>query len=174
MIAFILILALLFTLGDVVWYSWRYGISPTPTSPKVQSKILEILPSMNEGVIFELGSGWGTLACAVAKKFPRHRVDGFEISLFPYLFSLGYKKLQGCDRVNFYREDFFEVDLSQGILIICYLYPRAMERLKSKFENELSSGTWVLTHTFAIPGWEPFSTHYAQDLYKTPIYLYQL
>ncbi len=32
--------------------------------------------------------------------------------------------------------DFFNVDLKDAGLVVCYLYPGAMERLKDKFEKD--------------------------------------
>jgi hypothetical protein len=47
-----------------------------------------------------------------------------------------------------------------------------MERLRPKFERELKSGSLVVSHTFAVPGWVPESVWQVDDLYRTKIYLY--
>lgn len=49
-----------------------------------------------------------------------------------------------------------------------------MARLRTKFETELPPGTNVLTHTFQIAGWQPYLIYEADDIYRTPIYLYEM
>ena len=49
-----------------------------------------------------------------------------------------------------------------------------MEKLRPKFESELRPGTVIITHTFRVPQWEPFMVYDTDDLYKTPIYLYEI
>ncbi|MCE2982569.1 MAG: class I SAM-dependent methyltransferase [Parachlamydia sp.] len=157
----------------IVGYSVGYGISPTPTSPKVRRALALLLPQDIEGAIKELGSGWGHLAFWLALRYPNTRIDAYEISPLPYMVSKALLWGLSFPHLKFHRKDFFKIDLSDSRLLICYLYPGAMERLKEKFEKELKPGTWVLTHTFSIPGWKPLKIAYADDLYRTPVYLYQ-
>ena len=58
-------------------------------------------------------------------------------------------------------------------MIVCYLFPKGMEKLSKKLEKELKPGTLVISHTFALPGWKPFKTLDVDDLYYTKIYFYQ-
>ncbi len=165
---------LLFILFNILWYSWRYGITPTPTSSKVRRAVLKALPFSVEGKIVELGSGWGHLTLALAKRYSKHPIDAYEISLIPFLISwllIRWKKLRW---VHLFRKDFFQVSLSDSGLIVCYLYPGAMQRLKEKFTEELKPGTLILTHTFAIPGWTPIQKVYVDDLYHTPVFIYRM
>lgn len=170
----IFLTSLLLLVGHIVWYSWRYGITPTPTGPKVKKALLELLPTSLHGNIMELGSGWGTLAFALAQQAPMCHVWAYEISPIPYFVSLCLQKWKRVPHLHFIRQDFFQVSLQDASLIICYLYPGAMQRLKVKFEQELAPGTYVLSHTFAVPGWTPLHCIKADDLYQTPIYLYQI
>lgn len=167
---------LFFTLiaGLIVWYSWQYGITPTPTSPKVKQRLLEILPKLSFGEIAELGSGWGTLAFALARRFPACKITAFEISPAPYFCSVLISQWFSYENLKFERRDFFDYPLHEKALVVCYLYPGAMEKLKVKFENELAPEAYVVSHTFAIPGWKPLLVVRASDLYRTPIYLYQI
>ncbi len=64
--------------------------------------------------------------------------------------------------------------LHNASLVVCYLYSGAMQRLKTKFESELALETYVLSHTFAIPGWTRIHCVKVADLYQTPMYLYQI
>lgn len=167
-------LCLIAIIGSITWYSWRYGITPTSTSSKVKDKLLQILPTEFKGEIVELGSGWGTLAFALARYFPENQVKAYEISPVPYIISKLISKLFLFSNLQIERRDFYDISLKNVSLVVCYLYPGAMNRLKIKFENELSSETYILSHTFAIPGWIPIRFVCANDMYQTPIYLYQI
>lgn len=147
----------------------RNGISPMPSSLKARQTILNHLPQ-TEGVIYELGSGWGTLALPVAAHYNQQQVIGFETSPVPLLISQIF-----CRRPNltYKRKNFFNENLNDASLIICYLYPGAMRELKQKFQDELKPGTSIITNTFAIPGWEPKEVWEVNDLYKTKIYRYE-
>jgi hypothetical protein len=161
-------------LGLMTWYSWRYGITPTPTSAKVKRQLLQILPLEIKGNFAELGSGWGTLAFALAHRFPSNQVYAYEISPIPYCISKMIAQFLPYRNLHIMRKDFFTISLKHVSLVICYLYPDAMNRLKIKFEEELAQDAYVLSHTFAIPGWNPISIIKVSDLYQTPIYLYQV
>lgn len=167
-------LLLSFILALVVWYSWNYGITPTPTSPRVRELLLKMVPPDIRGPIVELGSGWGTLVFALARHFPLCKIEAYEISPLPYLISKIILKLGKYPNVTISRRDFFTDTLEQAGLVVCYLYPEAMIRLKAKFERELPAGAFVLSHTFAIPGWKPIRQEFAHDIYGTPVYLYRV
>lgn len=161
-------------LANLTWYSWKYGITPTPSSRKVINRIQKVLPPLIKGRIVELGSGWGTLAIFLARHFPLSQIDAYEISPIPFLVSKLAVFILSLKNVAFFREDIFKVSLKNASLTVCYLYPGAMIRLKEKFESELAPLSYVLSHTFAVPGWTPILIEYADDLYRTPIYLYQI
>lgn len=171
----IILLVLILAIGvSIVVWSIKNGISPMPTSPKVKSSLLSILPEKFEGTIYELGSGWGTLIVPLAKKFPNCRIVGFETSPFPFWFSRLWLKMLGLPNVHLMRKDFFSVNLSDASLVVCYLYPGAMKRLKGKLEAELQPGTLVVSNTFAIPGWSSEKMLEADDIYRSKIYLYKM
>ena len=155
----------------LVLFSLYNGIGPMPTSQSVKKALLSKLIDL-KGPIIELGTGWGTLTVLLAKKFPREQIIAYENSWIPYFFSK--IRLLKYRQVTLLYKDFWEEDLSNSGTIICYLYPKAMDRLKIKFEKELSPSTLVVTHTFAIPGWRPTETLQADDLYRTPIYHYRV
>lgn len=133
-----------------------------------------MMPLLNNGEIVDLGSGWGTLVFLLAKHYPHCRITGYEISPIPFLISKMISLCFPFPNVIFKRKDFFEASLKDASLVVCYLYPGAMQKLKEKFERELPNNAYVISHTFAVPGWTPLRIEYVDDLYKTPIYLYRL
>lgn len=169
---FFLMMTLLIA-GSIVYYSLKNGISPMPTSNKVKRQLMSLLDQEKiHGRIYDLGSGWGTLATALADKYGDCCVTGFENSTIPYLASLIRSRLTHHRNIKFVRENFYNHPLNDADLVVCYLYPGAMEKLKIKFENELKENTVVLSNTFAIPAWRPAKNIVVDDLYRTKLYLY--
>lgn len=168
-VAVILILGML----SIVFFSIKNGISPTASSPKVKRLLFAFLPIGIEGNIYDLGSGWGGSARLLARSYPKAQIIAYETSPIPYFFSFLWNKMLPLENLEFHREDFFEKDLSEADLVFSYLYPGAMEALDKKFGRELKRGAFVVTHTFALPHWEAIKKETAEDLYNTPIYLYQ-
>ncbi len=148
-----------------------------PTSGKVKKRLLKVLPKLHNNynaTILELGSGWGTLAFPLAKAYPYHQVIGYETSPIPYAYSKLLLQFSKTRNLRFEYTDFFNVNFQNAILVVCYLYPGAMDKLKDKFERELQPGTIVISHTFAIHGWTQDAIVHVDDLYKTPIYVYTI
>jgi hypothetical protein len=150
----------LLALGSLFFYALRLGIGPVPTSRRVLREIEALLPSRVEGLTYELGCGWGGLLA----RLRRFGAIGVELSPLPVLVS--------SFRGRVVRQDLFEVELREAGLVVCYLYRGGMERLARKLERELPEGAIVITHTFALPGWEPEEVRIATDLYRTPVYRY--
>ncbi len=148
-----------------------------PTSSKVKKALLkmvdESIPKDLIGEVFELGSGFLTLARPLAIKFPKNQITAFETSTVPFIYSKVINYFFKQENLDVRKEDFFTVNLNQASLVVCYLYPKAMEKLGPKFEGELQDGTYVISNTFSIPGWTPIKKITVDDLYKTNIYLYR-
>lgn len=170
MILTILFFTLLVT--SIVYWSIKNGISPMPTSPKVKARMLEIPLKLNQGTIYELGAGWGTLAFAFAKKYPAHQVKAYETSWIPYAFCCVRNFIYPQSNLQIYRVDFFNIPLQDAALVICYLYRGAMKKLKLKFDAELDAGAIVLSNTFKFLDKTPNYTFEVADLYRTKIYVY--
>ena len=161
-------------------YTIRTGISPVPTTPKVADEIFAaippegLVPPAPQGTVYELGSGWGGLALALARRFPDRAVVGYELSPLPWLVSRLLSRLRPRANLTLRRADFMAADLSDAALVVCYLYPGAMRRLRGKFEVELPADALVVSTAFLVPGWRPAEVRHAADQYQTPVYLYRM
>jgi len=162
----------------IVWSSVRTGSPPTPTSPSVRRAMMTVLPDRLPGKdaasIVELGSGWGGVAFALARRYPHHSVIGYEVSFLPWAVSRLRLLVQPQTNLHFRNADFMRVDLSGVALSICYLMPVSMARLANKLSGEMPAGALVLSNTFAIPGWQPLDRRTASDLYRSPVFLYEI
>ncbi len=161
-------------------YTIRTGISPVPTTPRVAAEIFaacppeSLIPPEAGNVVYELGSGWGNLAMALAKRFPERVVVGYELSPLPWLVSRLLLRLRPRPNLALHRADFMAADLSDAALVVCYLYPGAMRRLREKLERELPADALVVSNAFLVPGWQPNSVRHAADQYETAVYLYRM
>lgn len=177
LLSLVLVLA---ALALLLGYTIRTGISPVPTTPRVAAEIFaasppeSLIPSESGGVVYELGSGWGNLAIALAKRFPERAVVGYELSPLPWLASRLALRLWPRANLVLRRADFMAADLGDAALVVCYLYPGAMRRLRDKLERELQAGALVVSNAFMVPGWRPASEQLAADQYETPVYLYRM
>lgn len=165
-----LVIALLI-LFLLLLFTWKNGISPTPTSNQIRTALFSNLPEIEEGTIVELGSGWGNLAFPLSKKYPHCKVIGYENSPIPFLYSA---LLNHRSNLKIVRGDFFEKPLQGVNLVLCYLFPKGMEKLKDKLEKELESGAQVVSHTHPIPEWEPKEIIEVDDLKHSTIYIYEV
>ncbi len=153
------------------------GASPTPTSPRVRQTMMTLLPKRlptQDGVIYELGSGWGGLALALARRYPSHAVVGIEASLIPWLVARLRFAVTGPANLSLRRGDFMAGALADATLVSCYLPPEATERLREKLEAELRPGALVVANTFAIRPWRPLDEVTAPDIYASKVYLYEI
>ncbi len=171
LIVFLIICAML---GSLVGWSIYNGITPMPTSNKAKKVLFSSLPKEISGKVYDLGSGWGTLIFPLADRFPESQIIGYESSTIPYWSSLLRLRLFPHPNIKIYQDDFFKVNLEDAGLIVCYLYPGAMQTLKVKLEKELREGTWVISNTFAIYGWQPVEIQVIRDIYDTKIYFYKI
>ncbi|PIS03205.1 MAG: SAM-dependent methyltransferase [Chlamydiae bacterium CG10_big_fil_rev_8_21_14_0_10_42_34] len=162
---FILLISIL--LLSVAVDTVRLGISPMPSSKRAKQAILSI---PKNGLIYELGSGWGNLAFALAEKYP---IRCFECAFLPWIFSSLLKVIRRRKNISIERKNFFSENLSKADVVVCYLYPGAMEKLKDKFENELKSGALVISNSFQIPGKKPDHVIEVNDWMHCNIYCYQ-
>ncbi len=164
----------LVVIAVVFVYTMKTGISPVPTSPRVKAAILDCIPDGIDGTVYELGSGWGTLAVPLARRFPALSVVGYEISPLPWAFSWIWRAVAAVPNLALRRADFRGASLADAGLVVCYLFPGAMETLKTKFEAELRPETVIVSNFFAIRGWEPETVHTAADLYASKVYVYRV
>ncbi|MEC0168289.1 class I SAM-dependent methyltransferase [Paenibacillus graminis] len=169
----------------IVVDTWRNGISPMPASKAVRLAVAgEVNRVPGYGTIVEAGSGWGTLGLDIVRHCPGKRLTGIENSCLPLwgsqLLALiaarlphsgnSQEPLQG--RLRFIRGDLYRSSYSDADMVLCYLFPGAMERLAVKFRQELPPGAVVISVFFALPDMQPVRTVTCRDTLRTKLYVY--
>lgn len=179
-VSFTLAAAVLLAVVSIVYASWRNGISPMPAPALVRRAVASEINRMPErGVIVEAGSGWGTLALHILRHCTCKELVGVENSLVPLWVSrisvrlLLSRKSPLRGRVSFVRGNLYSYPFERADLVVCYLYPGAMERLSPILRERLAPGAAVVSVCFALPGWRPERIVTSSDLYRTKIYVYK-
>jgi len=174
-ISVILITLFLFAAGSIIIYTIKNGISPMPTSPRIKKIIVKIISDLDfDGKIYELGSGWGTLAFPMAGKKKKSFVYAYENSTIPFISTKLINKIFHYNNLKIRKKDFYNISLKNADIVVCYLHTRGMEKLQLKFNKELRDGTIVISNTFAVPKWKPERIIQTRDIYRSKVYIYRV
>lgn len=172
MITFIIFVILIFLLPFAV-----YGLSAAPFVPTAKKDFERI--SKLAGVIgekkltfIELGCGSGRVLFNFAKRFSDLNIIGVEMN--PFLFFIA--KLKASDPslksiVTIKLSSLYTTDLQSADIIYFYLMPKVMSKIRLKLEQEIKSGTKIISYAFPIPDWTPKKISKAEK--RLPIYLYE-
>lgn len=169
----VLLILLLAGIALVVVYAIRLGVPPMPSGLAAKRAMLELLPERIDGVIYDLGSGWGGLAFALARRYPENRVVGIELSPVPYLAARLRLLISGRRNLTFERTDFLRRDLSDAGACTCYLMIWAMRRLEPYLKEQLPAGAVVVSHAFAFVDWPPDERVHVPEAGSTWFYRYR-
>jgi len=135
-------------------YGFMIG-APILFSPKKVIKEVSRVVEFRRGENFyDLGMGSGRSLIAADKL--NLNVTGFELSPVIYWLAKCNLFFRGVKKANLCLRNFYSQDLSQADIVFCFLTPKAMERLRPKFEKELKIGTRVISYAFRINGWEEY------------------
>jgi hypothetical protein len=159
-------------LSITIW-SLKNGIVPMPTTRRQTQCILQNLPQDPGPMIFDLGSGLGTLAISLARQFPKSAITGVESSPIPFWISKILRVILRVPNLSFQRNDILRPSLENASAVVVYLHRAGIRNLKPKLEQELKSGVWILSNTFAFPEWKPLKVVNTGDFNNTKIYVYR-
>jgi SAM-dependent methyltransferase len=147
--------------GEVVikegWHGLEHSqdLAPFVATPMaVAQKMLELAGVGENDVVYDLGCGDGRIVILAAQKFGAR---GVGIDFNP-------KRIDECvqgaleagveDRTEFRLGDVLKADFSDATVVTVYLLTRSHERLRPLLEEQLKSGSLVVTHNYSVPGWE--------------------
>lgn len=146
----LLVIVILIFLLSMVWppdSPWSPWWRTSPKIARIQCKLAKVKKG---DVVYDLGSGEGAALMIAAKEFGARGV-GVEIDpfrVFTSRLSISLQKLSDSLRIE--RKNFFEVDVSDATVVIMYLIPKTLARLRPKLLKELKPGTRVVTFVYRI------------------------
>ena len=159
-------------MGSSLFYYLKNKIGPSPTSGLVAKYVISILPKKVDGVIYDLGAGFGTMALKLANNYPGNKVVVIENNWLPFIVSKLIFKFLAPKNLVSVRADIYSHSLKDAGLIYCYLCPYAMRKLSTLIPQKINRELLLVSSTFAVPGWKPQKVSRVNDLYQSPIYTY--
>ncbi len=135
-----------------------------PSNRHATKAILSLIPADFQGKIYDLGSGFGTLAYALARNFPKATIIGFEGSPIPCFTSKLFFRRKN---LKFRHKNYLKHDLHHPDLVVCYLCPKGMQKLENREWKEL------ISNTFALRSHTPHQTLQLKDLSRSTLYHYK-
>jgi len=151
----------------ILGYTILNSISPMPSSYRASREMCKWLE--DEPKIYDLGSGWGSLAYFIAKQRPDTMVIGIENSPIPYLFS---KLVFHRKNLQFVYGNFLKMDLKDRVCL-CYLCPTIMQKIAKKCSQEKPFKR-LISNTFALQGFKEKEKKEIKALQTYQLYLYEL
>lgn len=148
-----------------------------PTPEFVVEKMLSMAQIDKDDILYDLGCGDGRIVISAAKKYGIHGV-GVDIDPMRISESNANALLAGVENlVEFQLQDVMKVDFSEATVLAIYLLPASLRLLRPLFETMLAPGTIVVSHNYAVPGWEHKEIDYSSlvhmDKFIHTIYVYR-
>ncbi|NHJ48593.1 MAG: methyltransferase domain-containing protein [Asgard group archaeon] len=135
-----------------VFIAWTF-IKGAPWAPTRKEKVHKMFSMANikqNELVYDLGCGDGRVLVIAAKQY-NARAVGIEIDPIRYLWCkirilvLGLGK-----RVDVKFGDFFNTNLSDADIVICYLSQKTNEKLQSKLKEELQPNARIVSNLFTF------------------------
>ena len=132
----------------------REGGPDVPTPNVVVDQMLKMGKVGASDYVIDLGSGDGVIVLTAAHQY---KCSGYGVDIDEELIRLSNqraKSLGVSDRVLFEAKDIFKTDVSKATVVMLYLLPEFMQRLRPKLFNELKPGTRIVSHDYHFEEWQ--------------------
>ncbi len=143
-----LLIASAFCLSILI-YQGITGVPPLSSNSVEAADVVALLKQAGlaeQAVVYELGSGWGSLVIALARAFPKAHIRGIEMSPIPYWVSR--IRTHKMSNVLLRRGNFYGFDLTDAQAVTCYLMIKPMPKLAGFLDRMLTPGTPVISLSF--------------------------
>lgn len=169
----IVFIVLASVIAITLFYEKHTKISASPVMPWVINEAMVLLgkhtnPEKSYKVI-DLGSGWGASSLKLCKTYKNAKIDGYELSPWPFWISKIRTRLQ--PRATVTQKDFFKDNISSYDIVFCYLSPHHMSELIPQFET-LKKGSFIVSCSFPIEGWTAIEKSLVKGPINTSVYIY--
>ncbi len=151
-------------------------LAPYVPSPQpVVEKMLEAAGLKPGETVYDLGCGDGRILITAAERFKAKGV-GVELSARLVKEAQETVRKRGLQNwVTIIQGDLLEADVSPADVVTLYLLTSSNARLQPKLEHTLKPGARVVSHDFAMRGWEPARVEKVQVSNRThTIFVYEI
>ncbi len=159
MLARLMMAAVLLGAAPVMAQEYEYPDNldvPYVPSPDVVVKAMLKLAAVTKGdTVIDLGCGDGRIVVTAALDYGASGI-GYDLNPERIKEATANAEKAGVDkRVRFFEKNLFDADIKEATVVTLYLLPGVNEKLKPRLLAELKPGTRVVSHSFAMPDWEP-------------------
>ena len=141
--------------------------------------MLEMADVRPGDVVFDLGCGDGRIVRRAAQEYEATGV-GFELSIAVFYWARLLNWWHATsDRVTLLCADFWQADRAQSDVVVAFLLPRLLDKLRDKAVEEMRPGSRIVTFRWEMPGWGPTKRSFVAAGFTresgsklTPVYLY--
>ena len=126
-----------------------------PSPDAVIEAMLEIAAVKKTDIVYDLGSGDGSILIMAAQKYGARGV-GIEIN--PVLVADARRNAETAavtHLVRFIEGDLFEADIREATVVTLFLLESLNERLRPKLLSSLQPGSRIVSHEFGMGSWAP-------------------
>jgi predicted RNA methylase len=126
-----------------------------PSPDEVVEAMLELAEVNSTDIVYDLGSGDGSIPIFAARKYGAHGV-GIEIN--PVLVQDARKNAEQAGvghLVRFIEGDLFEADITEATVVTLFLLESLNERLRPRLLSSLRPGSRIVSHEFGMGAWQP-------------------
>lgn len=134
-----------------LWQTIKGAAPFVPIPTETLDAIMGTLQLSAGSRLYDLGSGDGRVLKRAVTTHPDVTAVGVDHGYFPYIIAT----LRRIPRTTFLRRDLFTLDLAPATHIFIYLFPEMVDRLLPKFQQELQSGTRVVSCDFPFSSKQP-------------------
>jgi len=124
---------------------------PSPT--QVINEMLTSAMADSESVVYDLGSGDGSVVITAARDYCVKKAVGIEKD--KRLCSIARSRTSHLKNALIINGNYDSIDISEASIVTLYQSASENSRLRHKFLSELAEGTTIVSHDFGIPGWRP-------------------
>jgi hypothetical protein len=151
----VFVAALLVLVGILyfVFASFAFGAGYQPAPRAVVRRMLEFGEVGASDTVYDLGAGTGAIVFRAARE--RHaQVVAVEVEPLRVLVLRLRRWIGGPrDRVEVRWGNLFHLDFRPATVVVVFLWPEAMARLRPLLEAQLRPGARVVSHWHPVPGW---------------------
>ncbi|MDG7039807.1 MAG: SAM-dependent methyltransferase [Nitrososphaerota archaeon] len=128
-----------------------------PSPPEVINEMLAMAGANSTSVVYDLGSGDGSIVMAAARDYNVRKAVGIERD--GRLCSIARARAARFNNVVIINADYDAIEISEASIVTVYQGASENSRLRPKFLRELRNGSMIVSHEFGIPGWRPTQFH---------------
>jgi SAM-dependent methyltransferase len=132
-----------------------YGLPSVPARRKTIRQAMQLAQVQPGEIVYDLGAGDGRALVIAAREFGA-RAIGIEIE--PVHCAVAWLTVLLCGvirRVSIRRENLLHADYRDADVVMLYLTPALVERVRPHLERQLRPGARVVSLSFDFEGWQP-------------------